>query len=90
VPGVFFRPGGFELTSADRSEHVRYDEPASGYDGLVYQAAEAARQIAAAATETPVRPMADAVATLAVIDEIRRQIGIVFPGTAIVSPGTVS
>jgi hypothetical protein len=37
-----------------------------------------------------VRPMADAVATLAVIDEIRRQIGIVFPGTAIVSPGTVS
>jgi predicted dehydrogenase len=83
VPGVFFRPGGFALTSADRSEHLRYDEPASGYDGLVYEAAEVARQIAAGATETPVRPMADAVATLAVIDEIRRQIGIAFPGAGI-------
>jgi hypothetical protein len=30
-----------------------------------------------------VRPMADAVATLAVIDEIRRQIGIVFPETGV-------
>jgi predicted dehydrogenase len=80
LPGVFYRPGDFELTSADRSVRLRYEEPATGYDGLAYEAAEVARRISAGETTTPVRPPADAVATLATIDEFRRQIGIVFPG----------
>jgi predicted dehydrogenase len=80
VPGVFFRPGPFELCSADGARRLRYEEPAIGHAGLAYEAAEVARRIAAGETGTPVRPMADVVATLAVIDRIRAQLGIAFPG----------
>ena len=37
-----------------------------------------ARRVSAGETGTPVRPLGDSVATLAVVDEIRRQIGVVF------------
>ena len=39
---------------------------------------EAARRIAAGETGTPLRPLADSVATLRVVDEMRRQIGVTF------------
>ena len=37
-----------------------------------------ARRIAAGETGTPLRPLADSVATLRVVDEVRRQIGVTF------------
>jgi hypothetical protein len=80
LPGAWFRPGPFQVVSADRSVNLRYDEPETGYHGLAYEAAEVARRITDGETGTPVRPMADSIATLAVIDEVRRQIGITFPG----------
>jgi hypothetical protein len=43
------------------------------------RAAEAARRIAAGATESPIRPLADSIATLDVMDEIRRQLAIRYP-----------
>lgn len=78
VPGVFYRPGPLHFRSADQGVDLGFDEPESGYSGLAYQAAEAARCISAGALESPVRPLSEVVATLAVIDEIRRQIGVVF------------
>ena len=41
-------------------------------------AVEAARRISAGETGTPLRPLADSVATLRVVDEVRRQIGVTF------------
>jgi hypothetical protein len=77
---VYYRPGGFTVVSGDQEITLSYQEPAAGYAYLGYEAAETARRIVAGETSTPHRPMADTVSTMEIIDEIRRQIGIVFPG----------
>ncbi|HEY0240715.1 MAG TPA: Gfo/Idh/MocA family oxidoreductase [Friedmanniella sp.] len=74
IPGVFYRPGPFSVVRTDGAR-LDYSEPEIGYDALAYQAAEVARRITAGETETPVRPLRESVATMALIDEIRRQIG---------------
>jgi hypothetical protein len=50
-----------------------------GY-GLHFSAVEAARVIAEGGVESKLHPASTAAATLATMDEIRRQLGIVFPG----------
>jgi predicted dehydrogenase len=76
--GPFFFPGDLTLTSAGKDSTIRYIEPAIGHDGLYVTAVEAARRITAGDTATPLRPLADSVATLRVVDEVRRQIGVTF------------
>lgn len=76
--GAFFFPGDMTLTSAGKEATIHYTEPAIGHDGLHVTAVEAARRIAAGETGTPLRPLADSVATLRVVDAIRRQIGVTF------------
>ncbi len=78
VPGVFYRPGPFHVDLVDGAPRSTYDEAAYGYDGLAYEGAECARRIAAGELGTPYRPVADSVATLATMDEVRRQVGAVF------------
>jgi predicted dehydrogenase len=77
IDGPFYQPGGFTLTARDgRSLH--FDEPRIGHAGLHWQAAEAARRIAAGELESPLRPVADTILTMEVMDEICRQAGITF------------
>ena len=78
IPGVFYRPGPFTVVDSDGSATLTHDEPLIGYDGLAYEAAETARRIAAGETGSPQRPLADSIATLRVMDEIRRQLGVTF------------
>jgi predicted dehydrogenase len=80
IPGIYYRPGGFTVVSDDQEITLSYEEPAARYAYLGYEAAETARRIIAGEITTPYRPMADTVSTMEIIDEIRRQIGIVFPG----------
>ena len=75
IDGPFFAPGRLTLTSADRSRQIVREEPAIAHEGLYYEAAEVARCISAGATESALRPMADVIATLRTLDEIRAQIG---------------
>jgi len=77
MPGGFPSPGPFSVLRTDGSR-LEHTEPRIAYDGLAYQAAEVARRITAGETETPVRPLAESVATMALIDEIRRQLGVVW------------
>ena len=77
IPGPFYQPGSMTLTSTN-GETVTYTEPAIGHEGLYYEVAEVARCVASGALASPLRPPADSVATLRVVDEIRRQLGIVF------------
>jgi hypothetical protein len=56
------------------------------YAYLAYEAAETARRIVAGEKSTPYRPMTDTVSTMEIIDEVRRQIGVVFPGEEEVEP----
>lgn len=78
IPGPFYNPGPFTATAADGSAELTFTEPQSSYDGLVFEAAEAARCVSAGRVESAVRPLADSVKTMALIDEIRRQIGVVW------------
>lgn len=77
IPGPFYQPGPMSLTSVSGAT-LTYDEPAIAHDGLYYQVAEAARCISEGRVESPLRPLAQSITTLATMDEIRRQIGQIF------------
>jgi predicted dehydrogenase len=68
------------LTSADGAHRLTFTEPKTGHGALYFEAAEVARCIAAGQRESPLRRLADSLVTLQVMDEIRRQLGIAFPG----------
>lgn len=80
LSGPFYQPGGLVLASADGERELRFEEPAVAHDALHFEAAEVARRIAGGELESRIRPPADSIATLAALDEIRRQCGITFPG----------
>jgi predicted dehydrogenase len=79
MPGPFYQPGDLLLAAAGGGRRLTFTEPRTAHDALHFEAAEAARCIAAGRLESPIRPLADSIATLAVMDEIRRQIGVSFP-----------
>ncbi|MGI3780862.1 MAG: Gfo/Idh/MocA family protein [Janthinobacterium lividum] len=74
IPGVFYRPGPFSVVRND-GERLDHTEPEIAYDALAYQAADVARRVSLGEIETPVRPLRDSIATMALIDEVRHQIG---------------
>jgi predicted dehydrogenase len=76
IPAAY-RPGPFTLVGREE-RRLDHTEPAIDFDGLAYEAAETARRIVAGERETPIRPLADSIATMSLIDEIRRQIGVVW------------
>ncbi|GAA1805102.1 Gfo/Idh/MocA family oxidoreductase [Nostocoides veronense] len=79
VDGPFYQPGGFTYTTR-AGARLRYDEERSAHEGgLHFQAAAVARHIAAGETSSPVRPLADSIRLLRVMDEIRAQVGIPLP-----------
>jgi predicted dehydrogenase len=80
IPGVFYAPGPFTVSFHDGTS-LRYDEePCTDGYGLHFSAVEAARIIADGGTDSILHPTSVATATLATMDEIRRQLGIIFPG----------
>jgi predicted dehydrogenase len=80
IPGVFYAPGPFTVSFHDGTALV-YDEERStdGY-GLHFSAVEAASIITDGGIDSTLHPTSAATSTLATMDEIRRQLNIVFPG----------
>ena len=78
IEGSFYTPGDLVLTSAGKKSTLRWTEAPIGHKALYVTAVEAARRIAAGETGTPLRPLGDSIATLRVVDEVRRQLGITF------------
>lgn len=74
----FFTPGSFTLITADGAR-VTHDYPDRGV-GLWHQAAEVARCVRAGERESPIRTHADTLAVLDTLDEVRRRIGLSYPG----------
>lgn len=64
--------------ASNLGEVLTYTEPQSAHEWLHFEAAEVARCITAGLLQSPLRPLADSIATLRIVDEIRRQLGIVF------------
>lgn len=80
LDGPFNMPGGFGVRFPDGTR-LRHEEPAGGhFEGLHYEAAAVARAVAAGQTQASQRTLAASIRTLDVADEIRRQLGVVFPG----------
>lgn len=76
----FNLPGPFSLISADGSERLEYQEPATRhFEGLCFEAAEVARCIHAGHPGTSKRPVEDTLATMQILDQIREDAGIMFP-----------
>jgi hypothetical protein len=48
--------------------------------GYEYEIAEVARRISAGQTESPVMPLDETVAIMGILDQMRAQTGVVFPG----------
>ncbi|MBB3039466.1 Gfo/Idh/MocA family protein [Hoyosella altamirensis] len=77
IDGPFMLPGNFSLTAPD-GRRLEYSEPAIGHEGLHFQASAVARGIAEGKTESDVRPLSDSITTMAALDAIRSELGIVF------------
>jgi predicted dehydrogenase len=75
LPGDFYMPGPFTLSSTDDTQHLTYTEPVIAHSALHFQAAELARRISAGELASPLRSLDASLRTMRVMDEVRRQIG---------------
>ncbi|MBI1378289.1 MAG: gfo/Idh/MocA family oxidoreductase [Frankiales bacterium] len=82
VLSTFYRPAPVRVTLRDgRRDGVveEIDIPVEG-NGLRFEAAEVGRCLRAGLAESPVMPLDETVAILETLDEVRRQIGLTYPG----------
>ena len=78
LDGVFYTPTSFRLVARDGTVLDSYSPPAGGR-GMEHEAIEVNRCLRAGLTETPLMPLAETLAVMATLDEIRRQIGLSYP-----------
>jgi predicted dehydrogenase len=75
IDPLFLMPGSFALVGSDGAELLWNDETGlDGRDGLAWQAASVARDIADGRTESAWHPLRRSIAVLETIDEARRQL----------------
>jgi predicted dehydrogenase len=77
VEGSFYAPTSFTVT---RNDGARWSFERPGRQGLQYEAAEVARRVAAGETESPRMTWQGTLDVMRTMDEVRRQIGLVYPG----------
>jgi len=77
IASDFYRPTSFTVTRNDGT-WWSYDREVDG--GFQYEAAEVARRIAAGEQESPVITPENSLEVMRTLDEIRRQVGVVYPG----------
>ncbi|WP_114906563.1 hypothetical protein [Ornithinimicrobium murale] len=54
--------------------------PIHGHDGLVYRATHLAQLVLDGTTDSPLLPKEETIGILTTADEIRRQVGVTYPG----------
>jgi len=77
IDGTFYAPSAYTIITRD-GQRDRREFPFEGH-GLRMQAAEVARCVRAGLTESPVLPRAEILSIMQTMDEIRSQIGLVYP-----------
>jgi predicted dehydrogenase len=77
VAGDFYSPTSFTVI---RNDGTRWTYQREVPIGLQYEAAEVARQVSAGATESPRLTWDNTLAVMRTMDEVRAQIGMVYPG----------
>ena len=78
IDRVFYTPSSFTVTARDGRVLQRFENTYEGH-GLREEAAEVARCLRAGLQETPWLPLDETVSILKTMDEVRRQIGLVYP-----------
>ncbi|WP_121195209.1 Gfo/Idh/MocA family protein [Motilibacter peucedani] len=78
IDRTWYTPTSFRVTSRDGEVLERYDQPHEGH-GLRHQAAEVGRCLASGAPESELLPLDETVAIMRTLDEVRSQIGLVYP-----------
>ncbi len=80
LSGEFYGPGPVDVISRD-GERLHWDNnPIPGHEGLCYQAVDAARQISEGSLESELLPLSETLSIMETLDELRRQLGVVYPG----------
>jgi predicted dehydrogenase len=82
LPGPFYTPGPFTLTANDLQTKLVFEEERAHYKQIFHEAIHFADCVGENLRESPIRPLSDSLLTLEVMDQIRRQLGIVFAGEA--------
>ncbi|PLR31316.1 oxidoreductase [Chimaeribacter coloradensis] len=78
LDGHFYAPGNFTLTANQGGNTLHWQDEGHHYAQLRYEAEHVAWCVGQGLTESPIRPLATTLTTLTVMDEVRRQLGIVF------------
>lgn len=82
IDGVWYAPSGFRVYDSAKTL-VRTFEPARfAGRGMHFQAIELERLVAAGERISPLMPLPESVAIMETLDDIRRQIGLVYPSEA--------
>lgn len=79
IDGVWYTPTTFRVVGPDGAVLEEFDGAVDGR-GMQFQALAAERLVAAGATTSDILSIDDTVAIMGVLDEVRRQIGVVYPG----------
>jgi predicted dehydrogenase len=79
IDGWFYQPNTVRLIDVDDRELDRYETPRREH-GLAYEAAEFARLLTDGRTESDLLPLDETVRLMQVLDEVRMQLGVTFPG----------
>jgi len=79
IDGWFYQPNTVRLLDPDDRELDRYQPPRRDH-GLAYEAAEFARLLASGRTESDLLPLDETLRIMETLDEVRRQLGVRFPG----------
>ena len=81
IDGWFYQPNTVRLIEVGDEELDRYEPaPDDREHGLRYEAAEVARCIAAGRTESEIMPLDETLRVMGLMDDVRRQLGVTFPG----------
>jgi predicted dehydrogenase len=75
---TFYEPTGFTVISSAGEVLERFEQPVVSR-GMQFQAIEFERMLAAGELESPLLPVAQSVAIMGVLDEVRAQIGLRYP-----------
>jgi predicted dehydrogenase len=82
LPGPFYQPGPVLWVDHEGKARTVFEEGRIGHDGLFWEAAAVARDVDAGRAESAQRPLDDSIRFLELMDELRRDLGVVFPGEA--------
>ena len=80
IPGDFYVPSPLRLVRRDGPEATADPGPLVRHEGLAYEAAHFATLLAEGRLESPWLPWAETLDVMRTMDEIRRQVGVVYPG----------